>query len=54
MASELDDLEERVAKLERKVKQLEMNPAPTIPIYDSTNWPTDAVEGQVVIAPIVP
>lgn len=49
----LDDMNKRIATLEKQVKQLQANAAPTIPIYDSTNFPQDAVEGQVAIAPIV-
>jgi hypothetical protein len=47
----LDDLAKRVLLLEKQVKALQANAAPTIPIYDSTNFPQDAVEGQIVIAP---
>ena len=43
---------ERIEKLEREVRKLQNNPAPTIPIYDKTNWPADPIEGQVVIAQI--
>lgn len=44
-------LAERIDKLEKRIELLENISAPTIPIYDASNWPTDAVEGQVVIAP---
>lgn len=50
---EIDELNARIERLERVVKELQNNQAPTIPIYDQTNWPQDAVEGQVVIAPII-
>jgi hypothetical protein len=43
----------RYAKdLEKRIERLENNAAPTIPIYDKTNFPQDAVEGQIAIAPI--
>lgn len=48
----LDDLAKRVAKLEKQMKAVQSNPAPTIPIYDSTNFPQDAVEGQIAIVPL--
>jgi hypothetical protein len=47
----LDDYGKRISQLEAKVKSLERNNIPTIPIYDNTNWPDNAVEGQIVIAP---
>lgn len=46
-------LVQRLDDLTRRVEKLENQTAPTIPIYDSTDWPQDAVEGQIVIAPIV-
>lgn len=49
----INDMLERIAKLEKEVKRLQANAAPTIPIYDSANFPQDAVEGQIAIAPIV-
>lgn len=49
----IDDLAKRVAVLEKQMKAVQNNPAPTIPIYDSANFPPDAVEGQIAIAPIV-
>jgi hypothetical protein len=49
----MDQLIKYIKSLERRIEKLEDNAAPTIPIYDSTNWPETAVEGQVVIAPIV-
>jgi hypothetical protein len=48
----LNDMGEKIMALERRIKQLEGKDAPTIPIYDSSNWPDDAVEGQIVIAPV--
>ena len=53
MERQWDEAMRRIVALEKRVKQLEGKNAPTIPIYDKTNWPIDAVEGQVVIAPIV-
>lgn len=49
----INDMLNRIAVLEKQVKKLQSNAAPTLPIYDSTNFPQDAVEGQVAIAPIV-
>jgi hypothetical protein len=40
----------RIERLEKIVKKLQNNAAPTLPIYDSANFPQDAVEGQIVIA----
>jgi hypothetical protein len=47
----LDDYGKRISELEATVKRLQRNNIPTIPIYDNTNWPLNAVEGQIVIAP---
>lgn len=44
---------DRIVALEKRVTRLENNAAPTIPVYDSAQWPDDAVEGQIVIAPQV-
>lgn len=49
----LETLSRELDELEARVQQLEDNARPTLPIYDSTNWPPEAVEGQIVIAPIV-
>lgn len=49
---EFDQLAARVEKLERIVQENLVNRAPSLPIYDQTNWPLDAFEGQVVIAPV--
>jgi hypothetical protein len=38
-------------ELESQIEELQNNRAPTVPFYDSANWPAQAVEGQVVIAP---
>jgi hypothetical protein len=46
----LETLTKRIASLERRVKQLEMNSTPTVPIYDSANMPSIGVEGQIAIA----
>lgn len=35
--------------LKRRVSQLENDRNPTLPIYDSTNFPIDAVNGQVAL-----
>jgi len=48
----LNEMSDKIMALEKRVKQLERNEVPTIPIYDSGNWPDDAVEGQIVIAPL--
>jgi hypothetical protein len=48
----INDYGDRIMQLEAKVKKLERNNIPTIPIYDNTNWPLVAVEGQIVIAPV--
>lgn len=45
-------LHKRIDELQKEVNRLKNNAAPTIPIYDSTNFPQDAVEGQIAIAPI--
>jgi hypothetical protein len=50
----LDEIMRQLDALRRRVESIENNAAPTIPIYDSTDWPQDAIEGQVVIAPINP
>lgn len=52
--ADIDFLHKRIDDLTKTVERLRNNAAPTIPIYDSTNFPQDAVEGQIVIAPIVP
>jgi hypothetical protein len=51
---EYDALLKMIRDLELRIERLENQPAPTLPFYDQTNWPEDAVEGQVVIAPITP
>ncbi len=47
----IETLFKRIAALEARVKALEENSTPTIPIYDNTNMPLNAVEGQIAIAP---
>lgn len=42
-----DELATRVAKLENIVRRLQQNDSPTIPSYDQTNFPQDAVYGQI-------
>jgi hypothetical protein len=37
-------------ELESQIEELKNNRAPTVPFYDSHNWPAQAVEGQVVTA----
>lgn len=49
---DLENMWKYIKVLERRIERLENNAAPTIPIYDQTNWPQDAVEGQIAIAPI--
>ena len=46
-----DYWDRRITALEKRIKQLEENQRPTIPIYDSTNFPLEAAEGQIAIAP---
>jgi hypothetical protein len=48
-----EDIRQQLTDIRRRLEKLENLAAPTIPIYDSTDWPQDAIEGQVVIAPIV-
>jgi tetrahydromethanopterin S-methyltransferase subunit B len=48
--TDIEILLERIKKLEKRVARLESNAAPTVPIYDATNFPQDAIEGQIVIA----
>lgn len=45
-------LHQRIDALENEIRRLRNQNAPTVPIYDSNNFPQDAVEGQVAIAPI--
>jgi hypothetical protein len=44
-----DVLFKRIVKLENEVKRLKNVSAPTVPIYDPTNFPQDAINGQVAI-----
>jgi 16S rRNA C967 or C1407 C5-methylase (RsmB/RsmF family) len=46
----INTLNDRIEKLEKRIKRLENRAVTTVPIYDSTNFPEDAIEGQVVIA----
>lgn len=46
-----DTIMRRVTALERRAAQLENDNRPTVPFYDSANWPTNNAEGQIVIAP---
>ena len=50
---EYDLLLQRIKELERKVEFLLNQKHPSVPIYDSTNFPQDPFEGQIAIAPIV-
>lgn len=50
---DIELLHRRIDELEKEVQRLRNNAAPTIPIYDSANFPQDAVEGQIAIAPII-
>jgi|SRR5215469_13595348 len=46
----LETLTRRASALEHRVKALETANTPTVPIYDSANMPSLAVEGQIAIA----
>lgn len=47
---QIEFLHKRIDDLEREIQRLKANSSPTLPIYDSTNFPQDAVEGQIAIA----
>lgn len=44
-----DWLNDAITRVERKVDKARSNPAPTVPIYDVSDFPQDAVEGQIAI-----
>lgn len=46
---EFDVLQRQLIELRREVKMLRDNRHPTVPIYDSVNFPQDPVEGQSAI-----
>lgn len=45
----IDVLEQRISNLEKTVKALLNQKIPTIPLYDSSNLPSQAIEGQIAI-----
>lgn len=45
----LDVLARRIDELEARVKDLETNKILTIPSYDTSNLPSNSVEGQIAI-----
>ena len=51
--NDLDYFHKQIARLERRIVNLENNTAPTIPVYDGVtpNFPQDAVEGQIALSP---
>lgn len=46
-------LQQQIDALKQDVARMKNNRVVTVPIYDSTNFPAQAVEGQLAIAPIV-
>ena len=48
----LETLSRRIRELEARIQKLENANTPCVPIYDKTNFPTDAIEGQVAIAQV--
>jgi hypothetical protein len=51
MASEqiINDIYKQIDVLARRIERLQNNAAPTVPIYDPTNFPQDALEGQIAL-----
>lgn len=49
----LETLARQIKTLEKEIQRIKNNQRPTVPVYDTAQWPIDAIEGQVVIAPIV-
>jgi hypothetical protein len=47
---EIDRMWRAIEELQAAVKALQNNARPVVPIYDSAQFPLEAVEGQVVIA----
>jgi len=47
---DLDRLWRAYEDLEKRVRNIENNARPTVPIYNSAQFPLQAVEGQVAIA----
>jgi hypothetical protein len=43
-------IQDRIKELNDRVNILKRQSTPTVPFYDSTNWPANSVEGQVVVA----
>lgn len=45
----INDIYKQIDVLARRIERLQNNAAPTVPIYDPTNFPQDAVEGQIAL-----
>jgi hypothetical protein len=45
-----DLINNRIADYRQRVEALRNNRTPTVPFYNSLNWPTNNVEGQIVVA----
>lgn len=50
--NQIDVLEQRLKNLEQRVARLANRTIFSVPTYNSLNWPLEAIEGQVVLAPV--